>query len=450
MLSRLLPVLLVALLGWTVPSARAATVERVVSPGGVEAWLIQDHANPIIALEVLFRGGASVEGSSAGLANMVSGLLDEGAGPFDSQTFQGKLEDLAIELSFDAGKDSLRGHLKTLSENQQTAFELFRLSLTKPRFDKEPVERIRGQILTGLARELQSPEVVAARAWNRLAFAGHPYASAVRGEPQSVKKITTAMLKTYAKTWLSREGMVIGVVGDITPEALKPLLDQTFGALPAKHPPIQVADITPKAPGHLEIIPKDNPQSVALFGGAGLKRKDQEWYAAHVMNYILGGGGFSSWLTQEVREKRGLAYSTYSYLVPLDHAGVIQGGVATENSRMAESLTLIKEQWRKMREVGPTPEALADAKTYLTGSFPLQMDSTSAIAGLLVAIQADDLGIDYLDKRNAYIEAVTLDDIHKVAQRVLDPETLTFVVVGKPQGLTPSPQKAPSPSKESP
>ena len=428
---RLLAFLLVLV---TAAPAYAVTVERVVSPGGIEAWLVQDHSNPIISLSMAMRGGASVE-AKPGLANMVSGLLDEGAGPYDSQTFQGKLEDLAIQLSFDAGKDNFHGSLKTLSDNRNTAFELFRLAMTEPRFDKEPVERVRNQILTILARELQSPEAVASRAWYRLVFPNHPYGTAVRGEPASVKAITVADLRSYAKTWLSREGMVIAVVGDITPEQLKPLLDRTFGALPARHPAITVPDTTAQAAGRIEVIARDIPQSVAVFGSAGIKRDDPDWYAAYVMNYVLGGGGFSSWLTEEVREKRGLAYSVYSYLVPMDYAGLISGGVATQNARTAESVRLIKEQFARMAENGLSEKELADAKTYLTGSFALQLDSTSSIAGLLVAVQLDDLGIDYLDKRNSYIEAVTREQVKAVAQRLLDPAKLTFVVVGQPEGL---------------
>jgi len=276
---------------------------------------------------------------------------------------------------------------------------------------------------------------VAARAWYKLAFAGHPYAIPVRGEPNTVKSITVADLRNYTKTWLSREGMVISVVGDVTPDQLGVLLDKTFGALPARHPAIAVPEVKPQATGKVEVIDRNNPQSVAMFGQTGLKRADPDWYAAYVMNYILGGGGFSSWLTEEVREKRGLAYSVYSYLTPLDHAGIISGGVATQNARTGESLKLIREQFGRMATQGPSEKELADAKTYLTGSFALQLDSTSSIAGLLTAVQLDNLGIDYLDKRNSYIEAVTMDQVRTIAAKLLDPATLTFVVVGKPEGI---------------
>ena len=416
--------------------ALAVTVEKVVSPRGIEAWLVEDHANPIIAMEVAFKGGAALDpAAKSGLAEMTAGLLDEGAGPYDSQAFQQKLEDLVITLNFDAGRDNVFGHLKTLTANRDTAFDLLRLSLTRPRFDKEPVERIRGQILSGLMLESQNPSAVAARRWFETMFAGHPYARSPHGTQAAVKTIQVADLKAFSRGQLARDRLVVGVVGDITPADLARLLDSTFGGLPAAGAPDGVADTTATAHGGLTVIDKDNPQTVAVFGLPGLKRDDPDWYGAYVMNYILGGGGFSSRLTEEVREKRGLAYSVYSYLMPERHAGLILGGVATENSRFAESIGLIKTEFRRMRDDGPTATELADAKTYLNGSFPLQQDSTAAIAGLLVQIQTDHLGIDFLDRRAAMIDAVTLDDAKRAAKRLLDPDALTIVAVGRPAGM---------------
>jgi zinc protease len=432
---RVFSLALVALVAWSAPAA-AVTVQRVISPGGIEAWLVEDHSNPIVDVEIAFRGGASVQpAGKGGLAHMVAGLLDEGAGPLESQAFQTRLEDLAIELSFDASKDHFRGHLKTTTENRDTAFDLFRLALTQPRFDKEPVARIRSQILSNLARQQQSPDAVVAIDWFARQFPGHPYAVPTQGTPDSVKALTVADLRAYAKAHLARDVLIVSVVGDISPEALKPVLDTMFGALPAKAAPATVPEATLAAPGRVDIIPRDNPQSVAMFGEQGLKRDDPDWYAGYVMNYILGGGGFSSWLTEEVREKRGLAYSVYSYLEPFQHAGIIVGGVATENSRMGESLKLIRQQWQRMRDDGPTEQDVVDAKTYLIGSFPLNLESTTNVANLLVTIQVDHLGIDYLDRRTALLQAVSLDDIRRVAHRLLDPQALSVVVAGKPEGL---------------
>jgi zinc protease len=420
--------------------AWAVTVEKVVSPGGIEAWLVEDHTNPIIAMEVSFRGGSVLDPEAKpGVAAMTAGLLDEGAGPYDSKAFQEKLEDLALTLNFDAGRDSLRGHLKTLTPNRDTAFDLFRLALTQPRFAKEPVERIRNQMLTGLMREAQDPNAQAQRRWFETMFAGHPYARSSNGTLASVKTIQVGDIRAYARRQLTRDRLIIGVVGDITPAELSRLLDSTFPGLPVGGDNAALApaltEASPRPTGGLSVIDKDNPQAVAVFGAPGIKRDDPDWYAAYLMNYILGGGGFSSRLTEEVREKRGLAYSVYSYLAPMKQAGILIGGVATENGRIAESLGLIKGEFRRMRDLGPRDEELANAKTYVNGSFPLQLDSTTAIAGLLVQLQSDGLGADFLDRRAALIEAVGVEDIKRVALRLLDPDALTIVVVGRPTGL---------------
>lgn len=425
-------VLLLGLVAFAAAPAHAVNVEKVTSAKGIEAWLVQDHSNPIIAVDFAFKGGAALDpAAKPGLATMTAALLDEGAGPHDSQTFQKLLEDKVISLGFRAGRDALAGQVKTLSENRGLAFDLLRLALTQPRFDKEPVERIRGQLLTGLTRESQDPNAMAGRRWFEAAFAGHPYGRSPRGTIDGVKAVQVADLRAYAKAQATRDRLVVGVVGDITPEELARRLDQVFGDLPAQSPLSETAEAKAAPPAGLVMLPKDNPQTVALFGLPGLRRDDPDWYAAYVVNYVLGGGGFSSRLTEEVREKRGLAYSVASYLMPMAHGGVIVGTVATESSRFAESVRLIKEEFRRMRDEGPTETELADAKTYLNGSFPLSQDSTSAIAGLLVQMQVDKLGIDFLDRRAALISAVTLDDARRVARRLYDPESLSFVAVGK-------------------
>jgi zinc protease len=412
--------------------AQAVTVEKVVSPGGIEAWLVQDHSNPIIAMEVAFKGGAAFDpAAKAGLSGMMAALLDEGAGPYDSQAFQQVLEDKVISLGFNAGRDNFAGHLKTLSENRDTAFDLFRLALVQPRFDKEPVERIRGQLLAGLMRESQDSGAQASRRLFEQSFPGHPYGRSARGTTDTVKTIQAADLRAQAKAQLTLDRLVVAVVGDIAPDELARRLDQVFGALPAKSPLGVIPEVKAAPPPGLVTIPKDNPQTTALFALPGLKRDDPDWYAAYVVNYILGGGGFSSRLTEEVREKRGLAYSVTSYLSPYARSGLIVGSVATEASRFGESVRLIREEFRRMRDDGPTEAELADAKTYLNGSFPLSQDSTTAIAGLLVQMQVDGLPMDFLDRRPRLIDAVSADDARRVAKRLLDPDALSFVAVGR-------------------
>jgi zinc protease len=424
-----------AALAATTRSEAASRVERVTSPGGIEAYLLSEPSIPFLSLSMHFKGGAALDPEGKeGLAYMISGLLDEGAGELDSQVFRTELEDLAVRLSFDVGRDEFTGQLKTLTENRQRAFELLRLALAEPRFDAEPVERIRNQIQASLRQRSEDPDYLASTAWFEAAFPDHPYGRPVRGTSETVAQITVGDLRGFVGRRLARDNLVIGVAGDVTAEELKPLLDLAFGDLPAHSAPVHIADVAPDG-GQTVIVRRAIPQSRVSFGETGIERDDPDFYAAYVANHILGGGGFTSRLTDEVREKRGLAYSVYSYLYPAEHAAIWLGGLGTTNAAVGEALRLVRQEVGKMARGEVDEATLKDAKTYLTGSFPLRLTSNDAIAGMLVSMQVNDLGIDYLDKRNGYIEAVTLEDLRRVAARLYDPERLLVVVVGDPQGL---------------
>jgi zinc protease len=416
------------------PLEGASRVERVVSEGGIEAWLISEPSIPFLSLSMHFAGGAALDPEGeAGLAYMVSGLLDEGAGELDSQAFRTELEDRAIRLSFDAARDEFTGRLKTLTKHRERAFELLRSALTEPRFDVEPVERIRHQIQAGLRRRAEDPDYLAGLTWFETAFPDHPYGRPVRGTIESVGAIEVGDLRGFVARRLARDNLIIGVSGDVTAEELGPLLDLAFGDLPATSAPIEIAAAQP-AVGGTVVVEKDLPQSQALFGQKGLARDDPDFYAAYVANHILGGGGFTSRLTDEVREKRGLAYSVYSYLYPIDFAPLWLGGVGTDSARVEQSLEVVREQVARMAAGDFDQAELDDAKTYLTGSFPLRLTSNDQIAGMLVGMQVNDLGIDYIEQRNGFIEAVTLEDLRRAAARLYDPQSLLMVVVGPVSG----------------
>ncbi|GAB3450937.1 M16 family metallopeptidase [Insolitispirillum peregrinum] len=420
--------------------AWAIDARKVVSPGGIEAWLVEDHSIPVLSLSVGFKGGSSLDPvGKEGLATMVAGLLDEGAADLDSQAFRSRLEQKAIDLSFSADKDSFSGSLRTTSDTRDEAFTLFRQAMTEPRFDDEPVERVRDQILTSLTFAQDDPQTIAGEAWDKAAFGDHPYSRPEQGTPASIKALSRDDLRSFTALQLVRSQMKIGVAGDITPAQLATLLDSTFGTLPATGPAtVSVPDVAPKNAG-LTVIERDIPQAVAVFGGPGLKREDPDFFAAYVANYILGSGGFSSRLMNEVREKRGLAYSVYNYLYPLDHSALSIGGVATNNARMKDSLDLIKAEMARMAKSGPTQKELDDARTYLVGAYPLRFTSTGAVASTLTALQMQGYPIEHLYKRNDYIKAVTLADAKRAAARLYNPDALTIVVVGKPAGLVSAP-----------
>ena len=417
------------------PAAAAASrVEHVVSPKGIEAYLISERSIPFLSLSLHFRGGSALDPQGKeGLAYLISGLLDEGAGTLDSQAFRTELEDLAIQLSFDADRDQFTGRLKTLTQHRARAFELMRLALTEPRFDAEPVERIRNQVQASLRRLGEDPDYVASLTWFETAFPGHPYGRPVRGTIESVGAIMSDDLRGFVARRLARDQLVIGVAGDITAEELGPLLDRAFGDLPATSAPIDLATTTPVG-GRTVTMRKDVPQSQVQFGETGLPRKDPDFYAAYVANHILGGGGFTSRLTEEVREKRGLAYSVYSYLYPADHAPLWLGGLGTSNASVRQAVELVRQEVKRLARGEVEQAELDDAKQYLTGAFPLRLTSNDQIAGMLVSMQVHDLGIDYLEKRNDYIEAVTLEDVRRAAARLYRPEELLVVIVGDPPG----------------
>jgi zinc protease len=419
-------------------SAGATTIERVTSPGGIEAWLVHERAVPLIAVEFAFAGGAVQDpAGKAGTAALTASLLDAGAGDLDSTAFSDRLERKAIQMSFSAQRDTIQGTMRTLTENRDEAFELLRLAVTAPRFDARDVEISRAQILSLLRRETTSPTDIANRRWWETAFEGHPYGRPVNGTSDTVASISIADLKSYAHRVLARQNLKIAVVGDIDAETLKVLLDRTFGALPEKPELFAVANVAPRGLGRRIEVSLDVPQTVVDFGGPGIPRQDPDFMAAYLVNHILGGGSTDSRLYQEVREKRGLAYSVSDNLVWLDHAAVLLGGTATRADRAGETVDLIEQEIHHFAESGPTAGELTEAKRYLNSAFALNLDSSTKIAGLLVQLQLDGFGTDYFSRRGAMIEAVTLDDARRVAKRLLD-KGLLVTVVGKPQGFASS------------
>ena len=429
------PIALAAALAAAAP-AGAVDIRRVVSPGGIEAWLVEERTVPMMSLRFAFRGGSALDPpGKEGLAQLVSGMLNEGAGELDSHAYQKAIDNNAVRLGFDAGLDEFSGSIQTLTERREVAFELLALALADPRFDEDALERVRAQLLRGLERETQNANAIARRTWYREAFGDHPYARPPGGTLDGVRALARADLAAFARGHFVRDRLIVGAAGDIDAGTLGALLDSTFGALPAAGPPFAVADAAPPENGRVVIEPLAQPQSVIVWGQRGLKRDDPDYYAAYVMNRILGGGGFSSRLYREVRTRRGLAYAVYSYLAPFDRAGLYLGGVATRNERAAETLAVVRGEFARMRDEGVTETELADAKIHINGSFPLRLDSNAEVAGILVAMQASGLGIDYLDRRAGLIDAVTREDIARVARALIDPESFTVVAVGEPAGL---------------
>jgi zinc protease len=415
------------------PALAAVDIQQIVSPRGIEAWLVEERTVPVIAVSFAFEGGSAQDPEGKpGVAYMLSGLLDEGAGDLDSRAFQTALEASSIGLSFDASRDVFSGSLRTLSTNLDEAVRLARLALNEPRLDDEPVERIRSQILTGIRSSERDPGEIASREMMTAVFGEHPYADPNEGTAESVPAITVEELRTYKDKILARDNLKVAIVGDIDPAAAGEMLDALFGDLPVKANRIGIADVAPRTARTID-VEMPIPQAVIQVAGNGLMRDDPDFITASVASYILGGGSFSSRLYKEIREDRGLAYSVWLGLIPLDHAGLWFVSTSTRSDKADEVVALIEEEIRRFAVEGPTEQELADAKSYLIGSYPLRFGSSGDIADQLLAIQLEDLGIDYVEKRNDLIAGVTIDDIRRVSTRLFGGEERVVVRVGTPQ-----------------
>jgi zinc protease len=425
-----------------VTRAEAMNIQVVKSPGGITAWLVEEHSVPLIGMRFAFDGGSAQDpAGKEGIAHFLAGMLDEGAGNLDSKTFQERMEEIAMRMSFDDARDAFYGSLETLSENRDQAVALLALALSKPRFDADAVDRVRSQLLAGLAYAARDPDRVAAEQWGAMAFAGHPYGRPTNGTQASIQNMTRDDLLDFWSRTFAKDTLKVVVVGDIDAATLGGVLDTVFGQLPAKAKLTQIPPTQPASVEKVKVVEMAVPQSVARFGLPAFPRSDKDFIPAFVLNTVLGGGVMSSRLWEEVREKRGLAYSVYTNIQPYKQTSVFSGGVATKNEEIANSLDVIRAELKRIALDGPTEKELKDAKDYLTGSFALRFDSNAKIANQLLWFWQEGLDVGYVDKRNAEIEAVTLADTKRAAKRLFEGQDLIVTIVGKPKGLAATPAK---------
>ena len=414
-------------------AAFAVDIKTVTSSKGITALLVEDYTVPLIAVSYSFKGGSTQDKpGKEGTSQLLTNTLDEGAGDIKSQAFQEALQDNGMTYSFNSGYDSFSGNIKTLKDEAPRAFELLYLMLNKPRFDSEAVERMKASRLNGLRAKETNPQAIAGKAFREALFSGHPYERPGDGTLETMAALTSEDLEDYRKRVLARDNLVVGVVGAISEDELKAMLDQVFGELPEKATLTKIPEHTVKT-GTVEHVEFATPQTNIRIALPGIKRKDPDFFAGYLVNYVLGGGSFSSRLYTEVREKRGLAYGVYSYLGTYDRVGFIGGGSATQADRAQTTVGVILEEIKRMAEEGPTVEELEKAKSYIKGSYAIaNLDTSTKIASVLVAIQEADLGIDYIDKRADYLAAVTIEDAKRVAAKLYG-GTPTVITVGQRQ-----------------
>jgi zinc protease len=428
--------------------ANAADVKVLKMPKGEDVWYVSDHTLPMIAMSASIPAGSAYDPQGKfGLAAFTASLLDEGAGNLNATAFQTALSNRAIRLTINPGRDYLTVSLVTLTDNAKDAFQLLGLALAHPRFDQEAIQRVRAQILSSLQQEDTDPPTVAAKGFYKAYFRDHPYGHSVNGDATSINAITPADIKAFAATHWVKGDIKIAVSGDVDAATLAQLLNTAFGKLSPKSPPAPPWPGRVGQPG-IEVIPLPVPQPTVVFGLPGLMRSDKDFIPAFVANYIIGGGGFSSRLTDEVRVKRGLTYDVSTSLDSLRRAGFVAGEFATKQGSVNEAIGVVRNTLDQFAQNGPTDKELADAKTYLTGSFPMSFSSNVGIVGELNGFQQVGLPVDYIQKRNALIDAVTSADVKRAAKRIFNPRAMTIVIGGTPE--TQRASKSPIPGEAHP
>ena len=419
----------------TLPMRAEIAIQEVTSPGGISAWLVEDHNIPFVALELRFRGGTSLDvANRRGAINLMVGLLEEGTGDLDARGFATARDELAASFDYSAYDDAISVSARFLTETENEAMVLLKGSLVAPNFTEVAINRVRAQVVAGLTSDTKDPDTIVSLRFDALAFGDHPYGSGSDGTIESVSALTRDDLNAAHLGTLTRDRVYVAAVGDISADQLTALLDQLLSELPDSGRALP-SKVDYGLGGGTTVVDFDTPQSVAIFGQRGIERDHPDFFAAYLVNQILGGGSFESRLMEEVREKRGLTYGVYSYLLPKDFSNLYIGRVASANNRIAEAIAVIRAEWARMANSGVTQDELRRAKTYLTGSYPLRFDGNGPIANIMVGMQMQGLPVAYITSRNDKINAVTLEDANRVAQQLLDPEGLHFVVVGRPEGL---------------
>ncbi len=428
-----LVLMLVTLLASAAP-ARALTVEQIASAKGVKAWLVEEHSVPLIAMKFAFVGGAAQDPrGKEGLAGMVADLLTEGAGDLSAATFKQRLSRLGARLSLSGGRDAIYGGLETLSKRFRPSAELLRLALVAPRFDPDAIEQVRAQSLNNLALAANEATALALNRWYAEAFAGNAYGRPINGTPASVASLTRDDARAQFARLFAKDVLKIVIVGDIDRRAAAEALDDIFGGLPETAQLTDVGKVEPRSLAAPVVIDKDFPLATAIFGLAALRSAQPDFPALQVLNHIIGSGGFNSRLMEEVRVKRGLAYSIKTSLIHDSMTSLVLGGFSSKNENMGAVLGILRDVLAGMARDGPTPSEFENAKRYLMGSFLLDFDTSAKVASSLLRFWLDGEGPDYLLTRNQKIDRVTLGDVKRVAGEVLKADRLLVTIVGKPE-----------------
>jgi zinc protease len=421
--------LVVAIFIANVSNVWAIDIQEVVTPSGIKAWLVEDYTVPLISVSMEFSGGSTQDPAGIeGVTSIMGAMMDEGAGDLDTAALKAELEERGIELGFSADRDNVSGGMKLIATEKERAFELLKMVLTAPKFEAASLERIRAGYISGAKRNTNDPDSILGKRIRETLFKDHPYGREQRGTLNSLEKITRDDIVSRHQALFARDNVYIGVVGAISKEELMVELERTLSDLPQQATLVEIPDIVPVY-GMREHITFESPQTTVSLAMPGLKRNAPDFFAAHIMNHILGGGTFSSWLYEEIREKRGLVYGIGTNLVTLEHTAYLGGGFATKPDQAKDALELTLSEIKRMATDGPTQEELDAAKKFVFGTYAISnLDTSSKISNVLVGLQSSKLGIDYINKRAEFIDAVSLDDVKAIAKRLLSDPPMVITI----------------------
>ncbi len=410
------------------PVSASVIVHEVKTDIGINAYLVENKTNPIISVRINFATGNVNDGiNKQGLSDLYAMLLSTGAGENDSEEFQEKLYGNSISLGFSAYTEDFKISLKTLKENYKTAFMLLRDSLEAPHLENKDIENFKKQIITSIKIKQEQPKNEIFSLFKKEIFGNHPLGFGDEDVLRDIGSITKKDLKNYKKRF-AKDNIIIGVSGDITPQELKQIIEETFAFLPAVA--MQEKPVVPEFIKNSEtvVVKRDSRQSAVMFGVPWVMREDKDFFTSYLLNYIFGGAGLNSVLMQDLREKQGLTYGISSFVSEYDKISVLMGyGVSSPD----KALPLIDRVKNVVANLMINQKQLDDAKSYLIGAFPLTFASAMATAELLVVIQKYNLGLDYINKRNEYINAVTLENINELAKKYLSVNNINFIMIGE-------------------
>ena len=410
----------------------AIDFKSLKTDSGIKFWLVEDKSLPLISLSFLFKGGSSLDpGGKEGVTNLMTSLLDEGSDNFSASEFKLAMRENGVKISYSASKEKINGTFQVVKSQIQEGFWLLHESLNKPLFQLDKINEVKSQIEASIKIDQSNISTIASDKFNDFFFINNKLGKTVKGNLDSLSKIKRLdILKSFEKS-ITKNNLVIGIAGDINSELAKKYIDYVFGNLPINNS-IKPISTLPDLRNGVEIFEIDTPQTTVVFGQRGLSRNNKDYFSARIANYILGGGGFQSRLYKEIRERNGLVYSIYSYLLPFERTGIIIGGFQTRNENVKNTIQKVRDEWINIRVNGISKKELANAKTYFKGSFSRNLTSTVSIANLLMIVQYYDLGEDYFANRDLIIDNVKLNHVNKLVKNLFDNDKLFFMVVGKP------------------